>query len=345
MTVTLKHIADELGVSKTTVSYALGQGWRRVGISEVTRERILSKAREVGYRRHPIATSLKTQTTKTIGLVVPALGGDTYGQMLHGIESALGTEYTPLLGVSDYDELKERRTLESFYDRLVDGLIIVHAGDAANAALVRRMQEYDIPVVQADRHWPEVISDIVEPDNDSIGYALTQQFVGRGFQQIHFLRSPHANILGTLERADGYKRALRESGLTAHLWPTQPIVAGHDHNAFSYEQTRQLLSCATQPLALVCSDLSLIFGALRAFSEAGLEGGRDFTLGAVTSDSPDPMHKFLPTCVTLAVWSVKDMGRVSGELLRKRMQTPSVKRARFRTVRIPCRILERNGGG
>jgi LacI family transcriptional regulator len=341
----MRQIAGELGVSPTTVSYALGQNWKRVGISPATRERILSKAREMGYRRNPIATSLRTQITKTIGVVVPALGVAPFGELLHGIESAVGADYTPLLGVSDYDEIKERRALESLFDRQVDGLIIVHAGDVANIPLVRKMQEFDIPVVQVDRHWPRVISDIVEPDNDAIGFNLTYQFIRRGFRHIHFLRSPHANILGTIERADGYARAMREARLAAHLWPPRPVVSVFDHYAFSYEQTQQLLCDAVQPLALVASDMSLLFGALRALGEAGLEGGKDFSLGTVVSNSSEPIYELLPACVTLAEWSVIEMGRLAGELLRQRMQLPSGAPAQFQTIRIPCRILERNGAG
>jgi LacI family transcriptional regulator len=337
--ITLEQLGRELGVSTTTVSYALGQKWQQVGISEATRERILAKARKMGYRRNPIATSLKTKITKTVGVIVPALGGDTYGQMLHGIESALGLDYTPLLGVSDYNEAKERRALESFYDRLVDGLVIVHAGYAANRSLLHKMQEFEIPVVQVDRHWPEVVSDIVEPDNDAIGFALTQRFIQRGCRNIHFLRSPHTN-LGTLERAGGYERAMREAGLTAKLWPARPVTVP-DHVVFSEEQTRQLLRQARRPFVVVASDLSLVFGALRVLREARLEEGKDFLLGGVVSDQPDPLHEFLPECITLAGWSIKDLGRIAGDLLRQRMQAPAGEPAQFRTVRIPCRILER----
>jgi DNA-binding LacI/PurR family transcriptional regulator len=116
-----------------------------------------------------------------------------------------------------------------------------------------------------------------------------------------------------------------------------------DHDVFSYAQTRQLLRGAVRPLAVVASDLSLLFGSLRALREAGLEDDKDFSLGGVTSDGMDPMYDFLPGCITLAVWSVKEMGRVAGELLRQRMQAPASGHARYRTVRIPCRILERDG--
>src|ERR1041385_1428299 len=139
--VTMNQIAAELRLSRTTVSYALGRQWRMAGISPITREQILAKAAELGYRRNAIAASLKTRITKTIGVVVPSISGDSYEHMMHGIESALGEEYTLLLGVSEYDGGKERKLLYSFQERMVDGLIVVHSGHSENIDLLKHLQE------------------------------------------------------------------------------------------------------------------------------------------------------------------------------------------------------------
>src|ERR1043166_874809 len=220
--VTMGHIAATLNLSRTTVSYALSGQWRAVGISPLSREQILAKAQELGYRRNQIATSLKTRVTKTIGVVVPNMSGDSYEHMLHGIESAVGNEYTLLLGISEYDANKERGILQSFHDRLVDGLIIVHAGCDESIHWIQQLQEFEIPVVQADRYFANLKTDVVEADNDALGFTLTNHFLDRGDRSIHFVRSPVTNN-GTLARAHGHERAMQTRGLRPRLWPAQPV--------------------------------------------------------------------------------------------------------------------------
>ena len=68
---TLKLVAERAGVSVAAVSVALGGKSSTIGVSEQTRERIRRVAREVKYRPNPLAASLRTGKTRTIGVYVP----------------------------------------------------------------------------------------------------------------------------------------------------------------------------------------------------------------------------------------------------------------------------------
>src|SRR5687767_6649951 len=96
--VTMQDIAAELDLSQSCVSYALGDKWKAKGIPPSTREQILAKARELGYRRNHIAVSLTRGSTKTIGLVIPALRDEMYEDLVRGINDAIGDDYALFLG-------------------------------------------------------------------------------------------------------------------------------------------------------------------------------------------------------------------------------------------------------
>ena len=82
---TIGDIAARAGVSKGAVSYALNQ---RPGISDETRERILTAARELHYRPNALARGLRTRRTDTIGLIIPSLDNLGFSDVTHGIQGA-----------------------------------------------------------------------------------------------------------------------------------------------------------------------------------------------------------------------------------------------------------------
>src|SRR5262245_17773181 len=112
--ITMKQLADELNLSRSTVAYALTSQWRAKRVSPATRERVLRKADQFGYRPNRVATSLKTRVTHTIGVLVPTISSNYISLMLDGLESVLGHKYTLLLGVSQWDSTNERRLIRSF---------------------------------------------------------------------------------------------------------------------------------------------------------------------------------------------------------------------------------------
>lgn len=333
--ITMETIAEELNVSRTTVAYALGQNWRSARISPATREQILAKAQELGYQRNAIAASLKNRVTKTIGIVIPVVDGD---EMLHGIEGAVGEEYTLFLGVSEYDKEREQRLLRSFQQRMVDGLIVIHSGHAENISLLQHLVERHVPIIQADRHYENLQTDMVEADNEALGATLTEHFLQRGFRNIAFLRST-VIVSNTLDRAAGYERTMRAHGLTPRLLPAQPVVSAQSRKEFAYALVRDLLRDTPRPLALVTHDLSLVAGAMKAAREAGVESSKDFAIGTVADTSDTALYDFIRTDLTMAVWSMRDMGFQAGKLLLQRLRQPANTRWRPQQIKIPCRLV------
>src|SRR5262245_20272970 len=85
----LKDVAARAGVSPTTVSLVLNQAPLAATISQATQERVRKAARELGYRPHFLAKSLRTRSTKTIGVLVSEIAGGYTSEVLGGIEDRL----------------------------------------------------------------------------------------------------------------------------------------------------------------------------------------------------------------------------------------------------------------
>src|SRR6476660_5382768 len=82
-TTTMKRIADELGVSITTVSKVLNN---RDDIGQATRARVLARVAELGYQPNAVARSLTLRRTHTLGVVIPDLMHSFFVEIVAGLE-------------------------------------------------------------------------------------------------------------------------------------------------------------------------------------------------------------------------------------------------------------------
>src|SRR5699024_12842377 len=148
--VTLKQIADALDISAMTVSRALNN---RENVDEQTRERIVEKARELGYTPSHIAKSLVSQKTNTIGVVIPEIAHSFFAQAIQGIaEEIFDDEYQLILTHSAEQHERERKDLETLKAKRVDGILISAAQNTHNEQYYKQIIEYGTEMVFFDRY-------------------------------------------------------------------------------------------------------------------------------------------------------------------------------------------------
>ena len=122
--VTLKEIAQAVGVHVSTASRALDPKSRQL-LNPKVAEKILKVANELGYRQNVAAYSLKTNRTRTIGVIVPDITNPIFPPIIRGIEDALRTQgYLALLGNTDGDHEREKELVDTFTSRGIDGIIL-----------------------------------------------------------------------------------------------------------------------------------------------------------------------------------------------------------------------------
>lgn len=319
----MKDIAADLKLSRATVCYALGDSWQAKGLSRKTRDAVLKHCREIGYRRNRIAAGLTRRSTQSIAVVIPCIS-DMYAELLLGIENAVGEEYALLLGVSEYQAQREIKLLESFEERMVDGLIIVNAATPENVSILNRLRSAGMPIVQADRFYDGLAADVVEVNGEHATGLLTDHLLELGHRRIAFIPSCVDNA-DTRARRKGYETTMKRRELKTQIVEFHIEDPLNWKSPFIQEQIGAWMSRCTGafPTAFVAHDDGIMTECVAALERRGLRCPEDVSACGVGREDAwewkNPLLRFRPT---RAVFSVPQMGRRAGEMMMQRLVMP-----------------------
>ena len=161
--VSLKDIAQKVGVSTALVSYVLNNK-KQGRISKAVAQKIRDAALQMNYRANQIAKSLKTNKTQTIGLIVADIANPFFSGLARIIEDeADKTNYTVIFGSSDENAEKSLKLIDTFINRQVDGLILA-AGENGEGH-IKYLQQQEVPLVLIDRYFPGINNSYIALDN------------------------------------------------------------------------------------------------------------------------------------------------------------------------------------
>lgn len=207
MRVTIQEVAAEAKVSVNTVSRALNG---KDGVSEETRERIIQIARKMNYRPNILAKNMRQSRSDFIGVVVLDIGNSVFTKMIKGVEKELiSKSYSIIIGNSDEDQAKERHYLETMLSTQCRGIIISHVTNSG----LELLRKERVPFVVLDRDTQNFECDQVYVDNNNMGYLATEHLLGLGHRDIVFINKESEFDTDHRRRAEGYRRALLDSGL------------------------------------------------------------------------------------------------------------------------------------
>src|SRR5258708_29566204 len=143
--VTLRDVAVRAGVHPATASRALNPE-TRILVSEDTARRVLDAAAALGYRPNPVARSLRTRRSHTVGVLIPDLNNPLFPPIVRGLEDKLAAAgYVALLGNTDADANRERILFDQMRARHVDGFVLATA--TLHDRLLAEAAEAGLPVV------------------------------------------------------------------------------------------------------------------------------------------------------------------------------------------------------
>ena len=198
--VTLKDVARDCGVSVSTVSRAFDKSSR---ISQPVRQRILTRAAEMGYTPNLIARSLKSNRTNTIALIVPSIENRFYIDVLKHLEITLhGYGYRLLVSFVQPGITTERDCLEMVASAKVDAVILIPI-DANNISYINSLSSRTKFIQLFTRLFDQIDSVVM----DDIG--------GAELGTNHLLLRGHERILlvGGEDRCEGFWRAIDAAGI------------------------------------------------------------------------------------------------------------------------------------
>ena len=208
--VTIYDLAKRLDISPATVSRSLND---HPSISKKTKEKVLSVAKELGYRTNKFAANLSKQKSNTIGVIVPKLNSNFMSTVLSGIEKvANDIGYNLIISQSHESEEKEKLNAKTLFDSGVDALLVSLAYETENYDHFTTFIDRKIPLLFFDRVFDLPNCPTIIIDNEAAGYEATEHLIQKGCKHIlHIAGSLKRNVYS--ERYDGYRKALNQYGL------------------------------------------------------------------------------------------------------------------------------------
>jgi len=331
---TMRQVAEDLGVSVTTVSKVLNN---QRDIGKTTRARVLARVAELGYQPNAVARSLALRRSHTLGIVIPDLMHSFFVEVIAALESVVHTRgYGLLLCNSEESSRKERAELQLLDQRQVDGVVIASAGASTNSDVLNGLSRRGVALVMIDRDdHPDVICDRVLTDDEEVGRLATAHLAGRGRRAIAHITGPR--IVHAMRRTSGYRQALREAGLRVHEdW----IVLGGFKEADGYRAMAHLLALKERPDAVFAVNDPAAIGALKAIWDAGLRVPEDV---AVVGAGDIAHGDLLRVPLTTVAWPRRDVGRRAAALLLDRLDA-NVSEG-YRRIVIPPKLVVRASSG
>lgn len=311
---TLKGIAEQLGVSATTVSRVLSGQARQYRISQKMEAAVRRLAEEVGFTPNRVARGLRLNRTETIGVVIPDVSNPFFANIVRQIAlGARGFHYSIIVCDSQDSEDLEIESLDLLRGRGVEGIVLCPVGRCAQH--LAKFETGDLPIVLVDRYFPGLHLPYVASDNFSGAKEAATHLIQSGHRRIACLRG----LTGTSPNEDrlrGYREALAE-----HRIPVdESLVVGDGFGEQSgYIALKLLLKAAGDFTAIFALSNLISLGAIRALTEEGLRIPDDISL---ISFDDQPYSAYLAAPMTTVAQSSVEMGQIAMKLLFDRIHYP-----------------------
>jgi DNA-binding LacI/PurR family transcriptional regulator len=212
--VRLRDIAEKAGVSVMTVSKALRDA---KDISVKTKARIRQLALEMGYVPDAMAQSLRTRSTRLLGVMIASSTNPIFSRTLMALEEwafQLGYEILVYHSLNQPD--REETCIRRMLARRVDGMFLAPVYRFEHTApIYEELKRQKTPLVILGRRAPFCGSfPSVEVDEAAASESLTRHLIENGHRRIAFFAGPQVSPSAN-DRLEGYRRALREAEIEA----------------------------------------------------------------------------------------------------------------------------------
>ncbi len=313
--VSIKNIAQAIGVSNATVSLVLNGKEKDGRVSKEMADRIRKAAKEMNYEPNNLARGLRIGRSQTIGLIVADISNLFFSNLaFHIQEYAEKFGYSVIITNTNESDLKMEKMTNVLKSRSVDGFIIVptESGQPYIEDLIKR----NIPVVLIDRSFPEIAVSSVMVDNYSASVKALKSMVNQGCRNIGLIIYK-SELKHMDDRKQGYIDVLEEYG------SYNPSLI----KEINYLNITSDVEIAVESLLLKENNVDGIFFATNSLSMAGIK-----QLMRLNVDIPDKLKivcfdksdafDFIQFPVTYVQQPIPEMGRTAVDLLISQIKQP-----------------------
>uniref|UniRef100_UPI004025264D LacI family DNA-binding transcriptional regulator n=1 Tax=Prevotella sp. TaxID=59823 RepID=UPI004025264D len=288
-TITMRDIAEALGVSVATVSRALKDSPR---ISAEQRDRIKSYAKAHDYYPNVLAECLRSnvaRSSKAIGVIVPQFEHFYFSSVLSGInQEAMSHGYTLMVSESLDEYETEALICKRFLENRVCGVIVSEAKNTVRYDHFKRILDCHMPLVFYDRICTGINCDRVVVDDYQGAFNAVNYMIERGCRRVAFYGSPMTMEISK-NRYNGYRDALLHNGLE----PDDRFFRICDNRSDAEAITPELLSQEEIPDAFFAVNDDTAIGILYTAKRMGYRVPEDISICGFTNGqravASDPM--------------------------------------------------------
>jgi DNA-binding LacI/PurR family transcriptional regulator len=320
---TIRDISEWTGVSTCTVSRVLSGRAKEFRISDATAQKILAKAREVGYRPNYLAQSLNIGRTFKIGLLFANKVDAFLGEIMEGVEACLrDTDFQMVVATCENDQTLQQNELERMLHRQLDGVIIYPLARAesedTNKAEFIETAVNAMPTVLVGRTVPVNADQVMFADYEA-GVSVAEHFLGKGYSHFTALTQP-VHCTCNAGRISGFTETL-----AAHDVPEEQVKVIRAMNPCG-----DTLASLADTEAVFAVNSGLLLAFLRELSPERRETLYAVSVGAIEGQElmSMPMHTIKPP--------THEMGKKAAETLLWRLDNPD---APLRATALPLQHL------
>lgn len=262
MAATMKDIARRTGLGLATISSYFNGG----NVREKNRIKIEEAIEELHYEVNEVARGLKTNATRTIGVVIPELNNTFCAEIITGMEDVLRSHgYATIVCDCRTDKKLEREAVEFLTRRRVDGIINMPVDEEGNH--LKRFQKTGKPIVLIDRKIQGINCDSVLVDNKKAAEDAVRYFIERGHRNIGIIGGPE-EVFTAQERMAGYYKALESAGIPVSeslIWHGDYTIQG------GVRGLEELVQNNPEMTAVFVTNYEMTMGAMIGVNELGIQ--------------------------------------------------------------------------
>jgi LacI family transcriptional regulator len=318
MSITIKDVAREAGVSVSTVSKVLNDG---SSISEATKIHVRSIMEKLQYRPNEQARNFARQKTNNIIFLAKleqhtAFNNPHMFEIMCGAQDILSRETYNLSfkGVKD-DEEALFLVKDTIGRKSADG-IIVH-GSATTPEIVNLLVKSNFAHIIIGKPAFQNAACWIDTNNSISGQIAAKHLVECGYEKIAFVGGGKEDEIST-KRLKGFVSTMHDYG----YWVRDSYIKyGIFTKESGYNLTMELLQEVEQPQAIICEDNQIALGVVKALNKAGKRIPNDIAL--VTFDD-FPLSRMIDPLLTVVDIDVYDMGYQAASILIRKINNPSL---------------------
>ena len=329
----MRDVAQRAGVSPMTVSRALNTPDR---VSPEMRDRVERAVKEIGYLPNHLASSLSSNRSTTIGLIVPSIDNSIYTQTIKGLSDTIRRSgFQLMISECGYDPAEEEELIASLLTHRVSGLVLHNTAHTAQAEAMIRQS--GAPVVENGNLPEKPVDMAVSYSNQAAAYAMTMHLGRLGYRKIAFASLAALNNDRSRSRIAGYLEALEALGQEPD--PRLIIETGRGLAAGA-EAVARIVQGVPEADALFCAGDVLAAGALFECQRRGWPvPGR---IAIASFDDVELLRHVTPAVTTLRLPRY-DIGERSAQMLLSRI-IDGADHLRGSVVDLKFEIIQREPG-